>query len=48
MSKGIIYLKVALYLECDADEQEVQDIVSEMDYDFSHPMIQDTKILETE
>ena len=48
MGKGIIYVKVALYLECDADEDEVQEIVSEMDYNFSHPMIQETNIQEVE
>ena len=48
MSKGIIYVKVALYLECDADEDEVQGIVNEMDYEFNHPMIQQTEIKEVE
>jgi hypothetical protein len=46
--QGIIYVKVALYLEADADEEEVQEIVSEMDYEFRHPMIQETKIQEVE
>jgi len=46
--QGIIYVKVALYLEADADEDEVQEIVSEMDYNFSHPMISHTEIQEAE
>lgn len=46
--QGIIYVKVALYLERDADEDEVQEIVNEMDYEFHHPMIQETEIKEIE
>jgi len=46
--KGIVYVKVALYLECDATESEVQEIVSEMDYEFKHPLIAETKILDHE
>jgi len=42
--KGIVYLQVALYLEADADDDEIQDIVSEMDYSFTHPMISDTEV----
>ena len=44
--QGIIYVKVALYLESDADEDEVQEIVNEMDYEFRHPMVQETEIKE--
>jgi len=44
--KNVVYIQVALYLECDADEETIQEIVSEMDYEFQHPMIQDTKIKE--
>ena len=42
--QGIIYVRVALYLECDATEEEVKEIVDEMDYDFQHPAIQEMKI----
>jgi len=48
MSKGVIYVKVALYLECDVDEEEEQEIVNEMDYNFSHPMISHTEIKDIE
>jgi len=46
--KGIVYVKVALFLECDATESEVQEIVSEMDYEFKHRMISETKIIDHE
>ena len=45
-SAGIIYVTVALYLEADADEEEQQEIVSEVDYEFKHPMISHTEIKE--
>jgi len=44
--KGIIYLRVALYLETDVTEEEVQDIVQEVDYEFNHPLVAETKIQE--
>jgi len=44
--KGIIYVKVALYLECDATEEECRNIVQEMDYEFQHKLISKTKIQE--
>ena len=46
--KGIIYVKVALYLNQDVDEEQEQEIVSEMDYNFDHPMIDHTEIKEIE
>ena len=48
MKKGVVYIQVALYLECDQDEEEIQEIVNEMDYEFQHPMIQYTEIKEIE
>ncbi len=45
-SAGIIYVTVALYLEADADEEEQQEIISEVDYEFKHPMISHTEIKE--
>lgn len=42
--QGIIYVKVALYLETDVDEVTAQEIVSEMDYDFKHTLISHTEI----
>ena len=41
---GIIYVQVALYLEADVDEEEAQEIVEEMDYDFKHKMISHTEV----
>ena len=42
--QGIIYVKVALYLNADVTEEEAQEIVNEMDYNFSHTMIDHTEI----
>ena len=44
--KGIIYVKVALYLEQDQTEEEVQRIVSETDYEFNHYLISHTETKE--
>ena len=41
---GVIYVNVSLYLETDVDEEEIEGIVSEMDYNFRHKHIADTKI----
>jgi hypothetical protein len=46
--KGIIYVKVALYLECDATEAEAQKILQEVDYEFKHPLISHTAIKDVE
>ena len=46
MAKGIIYVKVALYLEADVDDEEAQEIVADMSYDFNHVMISATEIQE--
>jgi len=42
--QGIIYIKVALYLETDVTEEQAQEIVNEMDYEISHPLINHTEI----
>jgi hypothetical protein len=41
---GVIYINVSLHLETDVDEEEIESIVSEMDYEFRHRHIADTKI----
>lgn len=46
--RGVVYVKVALYLETDLTEEEVQEMVSEMDYGFDHKMISHTEIIEVE
>ena len=48
MGQGIVYVKVALYMECDVEDDEAQEIVSEMDYEFKHPMISHTEIKDIE
>ena len=42
--QGVIYVKVAIYLNADVDEDEAQEIVNEMDYEFKHTMIDHTEI----
>jgi len=42
--KGVIYISVALYLEQDQDQEGIDEIISEMDYEFKHPLIADTVI----
>ncbi len=44
--QGIIYVRVALYLETDVTEEQAQEIINEMDYDISHPLISHTEIQE--
>jgi len=44
--QGIITLTVKIFLESDATEEEVKDIVSDLDYTFSHPRIADTEIID--
>jgi len=46
--QGIIYIRVALYLETDVSETEAQEIVNEMDYEFDHPLISHTEIKDIE
>ena len=41
---GVIYVNVSLYLETDVDEEEIEGIVSKMDYNFRHKHIADTRI----
>jgi hypothetical protein len=45
---GIIYVKVALYLEADVEKEEAQEIVEAMDYNFKHTMISHTEIKDLE
>lgn len=46
--QGIIYVKVAIYLNADVSEEEAQVIVEDMDYKFKHVMIDHTEIQEVE
>ena len=47
MSKtGVVYLKVKCYLELDLDENDVQDMVENLDYEIQHKDIQSTEIVE--
>lgn len=43
---GVAYVSVALYLELDLTEQEIQELVAEMVYDMKHRDIQHTQIKE--
>jgi len=45
---GVIYVKVRIKLEANVDEQEMDTIVQNMDYNFSHIMIQGTEVVEQE
>ena len=42
--KGVIYISVSLYLEQDQDQETIDDILSEVDYSFNHPLISETRI----
>ena len=44
--RGTITVTTKIYLECDVDEKEARDIVSNMDYNFDHPLISHTEIVE--
>jgi hypothetical protein len=44
--QGVIYVKVALYLETDVTEDQAQEIVNEMNYEITHPLINNTEIQE--
>jgi len=54
MSVGIIYVKTRIRLDMDIDESEVEDFVSELDYNFSGGtvegvnLVSDTEIVEHE
>ena len=41
---GVVYVNVSLYLELDFDEEEIEGIISEMDYNFKHKHISETRI----
>jgi len=41
---GVIYLNVSIYLKTDLTEEEINDLVSEVDYSFNHRLISDTRI----
>jgi len=43
---GYIDVTVRLYLGCDVTEDNAKEIVEEMDYSFSHPIISDTLIMD--
>ena len=42
--KSIIYLSVSLYLNSDMSQEEVDDLISEVEYDFNHYNISHTII----
>lgn len=44
--RGVIYVKLALYLELDVDDEQAQEIVNELDYDVKHNLISHTEIQE--
>ena len=43
--KGKIYVKVAIYLELDLDQESIDDMLTEVDYNFNHPLISETRIV---
>ena len=42
--KGVIHISVSLILNQDLDEEQIQDLLSEMDYNFEHINIEETRI----
>ena len=48
VKSGVVYVKVALYMNADVDQEEAQEIVENMDYDFKHIMISHTEVKEIE
>ena len=47
MKTGVVYVKVRLQLEQDISEKEASELVSEMDYEFNDPRIQNAEIVES-
>jgi len=46
MSKtGIIEVTVKLFLEMDVDAEGAREIIENCDYNFKHPLIQETEII---
>ena len=43
----VIYVKVALRLKKDVTEKQAEQIVSDLEYDFEHKLIQESEITET-
>lgn len=39
-----VYISATIFVDEDVTDEEIQDIVSEMDYNFSHNKIGDTRI----
>ena len=46
MKTGVIEVKVKIYLEIDLDEEDARELVENMDYNFEHPLISHTEIVE--
>ena len=46
-STGYIDISFRLYLSTDVTEQEAKQIVSELDYELNHPLIDDSEVIST-
>ena len=46
VKSGVVYVKVALYMNADVDLAEAQEIVAEMDYEPRHLMISHSEVKE--
>jgi hypothetical protein len=42
--KGKVEISVTLFFELDLDDEEIQDVIADMDYEFKHLAIQETRI----
>jgi hypothetical protein len=42
--KGVVYVKVAVYFELDLSDEQIDEVISEVDYDFKHNLISHTEI----
>jgi len=40
----VAYLNVSIYFETDLTEEEIQNVISEVEYEFPHNLISETRI----
>jgi hypothetical protein len=39
-----VYISATIFVNEDLDQEQIDDVISEMDYSFNHPRIGDTRI----
>lgn len=44
--KGIAFLTVKVWFETDLTDEEIDEVVQEVDYEFNHKLIAQTEIIE--